>query len=83
MNDEDLDDSLVVDVIAYAMYLGWIAALVGVVYWFGVEPLPTIQKKIGGTAGTAAAIGAGVAFVVGSQLLYDRLRARYEPPKKS
>lgn len=74
MDEQDLDDSLVVDVVAWVLYAGWLSMLVYVVLWLGVEPLPTLQRKVG----TAGALAAGVAFLVGSRWVYDRMRARAE-----
>lgn len=80
MNDDDLDDSLVVEFLAQGMQLAWMALLVGVILWFGFPPLVAIQDRIGGTPGSLTAVASGVAFLVGSRALYDWLRARQDPP---
>ena len=76
----DLDDSIAVDLVTYALYGGWLAVLSGAALWLGVPPLPRIQEAFTVPwQGTVTAVGTGVAFLAASRWVYDRLRSRNAP----
>lgn len=78
MNEADLDDSIVVDIITWVLYIGWLSVLAGVALWVGIEPMPTIVDAFAVQwQGQVAALATGVVFILGSRMLYERLRARY------
>lgn len=63
------------------MYCGWLSVLAGIALWSRLEPLPSIVARFEVRwQGQAAANAAGVAFLLASWVVYDKLRARYAHP---
>ena len=80
MNDAELDDSWMVSGLTLLLYVGWLSVLAAVALWLGVEPLPSVQARFPGPAGTVAALAVGVAFIAVSRWVYDQLRQRFRAP---
>ncbi|MEL6346907.1 MAG: hypothetical protein AAFV53_27590 [Myxococcota bacterium] len=80
MSEPDFENSILVEVITYTIYVGWLSLLAGVALYFEVPPLPSIQAAFTTPwQGTVAAIGTGVGFFVVSRFIYDAARSRMAP----
>lgn len=82
MSEEpDFEGTLIVEVITYTIYFGWLAILSAVALYIGIPPLPDIQDAFEPQwHGTAAAIASGTAFIAVSRFIYDAARKRVSPP---
>lgn len=77
MQEPDLDDSRLVDVVTWTLYLGWLTGMAAIALYLQVEPLPWVQAQVPGTLGTVLALGSGVAFILVARQVYDRLVRSY------
>jgi len=78
MQDEsDLEGSIVVEIITYTIYFGWLSVLSWIALWLDIPPLPSIEQSLQPQwRGTLAAIAVGVAFIAVSHRLYGYGRSR-------
>ena len=82
MQEPDLDDSRLVEVVTWTLYLGWLTGMAAIALFLGVEPLPAVQAQVAGAWGTVLALTVGVAFILVARAVYDALRRSWRgtPP---
>jgi hypothetical protein len=77
MAKELADDSVVVEIVTWILYLTWLSALVSVALYFQLEPLQSLREWFEVPwQGTLAALAAGNTLLVGASKLAERARAR-------
>lgn len=81
MRDADLEDSWVVEGLAWGMHLGWLTVIAWSGLYFGVAPLVNVRSRFDDpTLGTLAAVATGVAFLAVSKVVFDRIRKGFTAP---
>jgi hypothetical protein len=77
VSEPDLDDSVVVEIVAWGLYLGWLCTLSWIALYFGFEPLHSIAGSFETPfQGTAAALATGVGFLLVANKGYRILKGR-------
>jgi hypothetical protein len=76
----NIEDSWVVEFVAWGMYLGWLSALASGALYVGIEPLASVADAFASQwQGRAAAVATGVGLLLAAGWGYRNLKSRMAP----